>query len=373
MEVINILIIEDEENKIDEWKVDINLHNASAESKNYPFTFSAQYAHNLVEAKEKISHFQFSVSVIDIRLNGSPDGQKHKNTEGLDVLEEITKVTTSFMVIYTAQTQEAENNINEEYKDFIEIISKTESKSVVLRKISSDHAPLVTAISNMKTQFSASMAQLFYKSIWPRWSHWIEEEQDLIQFNNKPLIRHMATHLHASFLNEVSSAHPEEYYFIPPLQEQLDTGDIFLINTEYYILITPRCDLARAENLTFQFSKLKQIKQEWDTEKAIIEDKQKGQSKKKIAQKQLHNLVNNGNKSPKLHFIPQIKMDSDSVLGPFHVEFNCMICKEANDTERESLTKQRIATLSNEFVPSLVERLGAYFSRIGTPDYSHPE
>lgn len=40
---------------------------------------------------------------------------------------------------------------------------------------------------------------------------------------------------------------------------------------------------------------------------------------------------------------------------------------------RSDLSEFRVATLSNEFVPSLVERLGAYFSRIGTPDYSHPE
>lgn len=34
------------------------------------------------------------------------------------------------------------------------------------------------------------------------------------------------------------------------------------------------------------------------------------------------------------------------------------------------LTGLRFASLSPLFIPSLVERFGAYFSRIGTPDYS---
>ena len=50
-----------------------------------------------------------------------------------------------------------------------------------------------------------------------------------------------------------------------------------------------------------------------------------------------------------------------------------MKCMEATTENRAELSQRRVATLSNEFVPSLVERLGAYFSRIGTPDYSHPE
>jgi hypothetical protein len=36
----------------------------------------------------------------------------------------------------------------------------------------------------------------------------------------------------------------------------------------------------------------------------------------------------------------------------------------------EELTNKRIASLTPQFVPSLVERFGAYFSRIGTPDLS---
>ncbi|REG83941.1 hypothetical protein [Marinomonas pollencensis] len=137
--------------------------------------------------------------------------------------------------------------------------------------------------------------------------------------------------------------------------------------------MTPRCDLAREKNPTFQLVNLKSVKEEWLELHEIKSNETAGKKTKDSAEKSIRKLVNHGDRSPKLHFIPQIKLSADEVLGPFHAQFNFMNCMEANAEIRRSLTDQRVATLSNEFVPSLVERLGAYFSRIGTPDYSHPE
>jgi hypothetical protein len=50
-----------------------------------------------------------------------------------------------------------------------------------------------------------------------------------------------------------------------------------------------------------------------------------------------------------------------------------MSSENNSDESAKRLLTHRIATLSNKFVPSCLERLGAYFSRTGTPDYSHPD
>jgi hypothetical protein len=72
--------------------------------------------------------------------------------------------------------------------------------------------------------------------------------------------------------------------------------------------------------------------------------------------------------------LPEIKQANGEHYGPFHAQFDQLIFVEKKDTDRlPEYQKGKYASLSNEFVPSLVERLGAYFSRIGTPDYSHPE
>ncbi|MDP2516499.1 hypothetical protein Q8W15_07905 [Photobacterium damselae subsp. piscicida] len=66
-------------------------------------------------------------------------------------------------------------------------------------------------------------------------------------------------------------------YFIPPLQDRLDTGDIILQDDSYYILVTPRCDLARAQNPTFQLVKLVDKKDDWDT---LHHEKVNGESRR---------------------------------------------------------------------------------------------
>jgi len=58
--------------------------------------------------------------------------------------------------------------------------------------------------------------------------------------------------------------------------------------------------------------------------------------------------------------------------GPLHARFEKIIYIDKNDASQVELYENgKYARLSNEFIPSFVERLGSHFSRIGTPDYSH--
>jgi hypothetical protein len=82
------------------------------------------------------------------------------------------------------------------------------------------------------------------------------------------------------------------------------------------------------------------------------------------------NLFQHGGNKASLHFLPVIKQVNGDV-GPFHAQFDRMISLPKSDVG--CYEKGVYASLSNEFVPSLIERLGGYFSRIGTPDYSHAE
>jgi hypothetical protein len=56
--------------------------------------------------------------------------------------------------------------------------------------------------------------------------------------------------------------------------------------------------------------------------------------------------------------------------GPWMVQFHNVKTLPAASA-LEELLKSRFASLSPLFIPSLVERFGAYYSRIGTPNYSN--
>lgn len=360
---LNLLIVEDVQTLVRTWQEKLDFYAVESDP---AYEITPIFVTNLEDAKKAIENTKFDAAVVDIRL----DEQGEQTHNGNEVLSHLSNHSLTVCAVYTGEP--GTEVIEDHLKDFIQVFNKGDGDGIELILDWIDNkAGMISAIQTMQKSFDTSMAQAFTKSIWPRWSYWLSEEEDL-GLTEQALTRHMATHLHASFLNEVSAVHPEEHYFIPPLQERLDTGDIVQIESDYFILVTPRCDLAREQNPTFQLVKLTPIQEKW-TE--LHELKANGTSNKikDNASKEIRRLINHGDRSPKLHFIPQIKLSSSEILGPFHAQFNFMNCLEANTENRANLTEQRVATLSNEFVPSLVERLGAYFSRIGTPDYSHPE
>lgn len=358
-----LLIIEDDSAIVNDWKQKLELYETES---NPVYEIVPTFITELVEAKSLLLNSFFDAAVIDIRLESS-DGEL--NDDGNELFQLIATSSLTVSAIYTGEPEIVE--LDDRQREFAKIFEKGHGDINAILNWLDDKASMIFSIKEMNKSIKYEMAKVFSKSIWPRWEKWLEGEVNR-DFTTKALTRHMATHLHALYLNDELGTHPEEYYFIPPLRDQLDTGDIFCQGEEYFILVTPRCDLARETNQTFQLVKLKSIKEKWDTSQS---NKVEGVNRKAKDQavKDLRNMVNHGDRSPKLHFIPQIKRSDDDILGPFHAHFNAMKCIAVDDTTRTNLKAQRIATLSNEFVPSLVERLGAYFSRIGTPDYSHPE
>ena len=359
---LHLLIIEDDPAIIADWNEKLEYY---AVEDSPVYTIIPTFVSEINGAKILLENSDFDAAVIDIRLENTSGGPP--NSDGNELFEIISRSSLTVSAICTGEPLAV--NLDQQYDASAKIFEKGDGIIEDVLQWFDDKQSMISAIKNMQKSISAEMARVFSKSIWPRWNYWLGTDPELSEL---ALTRHMASHLHASFLNEVSSVHPEEYYFIPPLRERLDTGDIFLIDGDLYILVTPRCDLAREQNPTFQLVRLHSIRPIWD-ELHHTKDNGENRAARDKAPKDIRKLINHGDRSPKLHFIPQIKLSDDNILGPFHAQFNFMNCNSADDSARITLTEQRIATLSNEFVPSLVERLGAYFSRIGTPDYSHPE
>lgn len=363
---INILIIEDEQSIINQWREKLEFY-AISESPLYEI--SATYADDLEQSKDLLLNQRFDAVVIDIRLKSSPG--EIPNKHGNNIAKIVSNSTLSIMAICTAEPSTVE--LTEEQRSFVNVFPKGQGNVVInILNWLDSNKKMLEAVQKMQHEINGQMAKLFSRSVWPRWEYWFkhDETDDLTR---SALKRHMATHLHASFMNESESAHPEEYYFIPPLRENLSTGDIVSIKSKYYVIITPRCDLARGQNNTFQLINLLSMKEKWDENHQIIASEEKSNKIKEQARKEIKKIINHNDKSPKVHFIPQIKLNNNNILGPFLAQFNYMINEENTPIFKDMILENRIATLSNEFLPSLVERLGTYFSRIGTPDYSHPE
>jgi hypothetical protein len=379
LKLINILIVEDKEKTLKQWEAAIVLFNLTNEGAE--FNFYAEYAKSFSEAKGKIASFSFHVAVVDIRLSDD-EYSNHENTEGNKVVREISKETICLIAIYSGQPKDVD--LEDHAKKYIEVFEKGPVTPENILDSFVKKRELLESIFSTKKSFNNSMAELFYKSVWPRWEHWVDGVSDADVANG--LKRHMATHLHASFLNEAKGVHPEEHYFVPSLTSILDTGDITFVDGKNYMLITPRCEIAQRKNKTYQFIELKDISKELEklqstidglnetkdtmdvTNVKAIEELDKGISGNESKK---GNLFKHGGNKASLHFLPLIKQVEGKDVGPFHAQFDRLI--SIPKSEVKNFSDGVYASLSNEFVPSLIERLGNYFSRIGTPDYSHPE
>lgn len=371
---LNILIVEDDPGIIKQWEEKIEFNNIE---EGRCFDISPVYSQSLLEAKDKLDGFDFDAVAIDIRLKGD---EASPNKDGNRVFEIVNKKTLSVVAICTGEPGLVD--ISDDKGKAVKKFTKGGHVNIVDDVIEwlNGKQKMIASIKRMRESIREEMANVFYKSVWPRWEQWIEggESDDIHTVD--ALKRHMATHLHATFLiSGQQGVHPEEYFFIPPLHETLNTGDIIQHEGQLEIIVTPRCDMIRKKGSfsTYQLVALNDKCVEWaDLERKFKEHKDSGNdAKKEKIKKEMGRFTNHNNESAS-HFIQRFRFNIGTeltTLGPFYAQFSMIRTLERNEKNEALLLSKRIASLSNEFIPSLVERLGTYFSRIGTPDYSHPE
>lgn len=168
------------------------------------------------------------------------------------------------------------------------------------------------------------------------------------------LARHVVAHIHDALLDaNEGAAHPEETYFYPPIKDRLDTGDLIMDGDALWIVVTPRCDLANTGKVaTVVVARCVSITDRWNAKS--------GKDQMRLAQ-------HDG--AAKQHFLPPMVGSGGKSLGPWLVQFHDLQAVAIAQVP-EALTAKRWASLGPQFVPSLIERFGAYFSRIGTPTLS---
>ncbi|MEH6734786.1 MAG: hypothetical protein V7690_09090 [Shewanella sp.] len=367
---LNLLIVEDASKILSSWKERIEFYAVEGSP---VYILNPTFVTNLKDAQKAIENTTFDAAVVDIRLDEGGDQTFHGN----NILADLASKSLTVCAVYTGEP--GTEMIEDHQKDFVRVFQKGEGEIEHILAWLDSKAGMISAFQTMQDSFKKSMAKAFTRSIWPRWSYWLNGEQNQ-EFASKALTRHMATHLHASFLNDDElGAHPEEYFFIPALQEKLDTGDIIQTEGKLEIIVTPRCDMVRSKSKTptYQLVLLLDRSEDWSKlESKLKERKVEGTGKSIVsAQSEIRKFTNHNGETGG-HFIQQfrIKVDGeDKTFGPFYAQFNLLRSIERNAESTQALLDNRVASLSNEFVPSLVERLGSYFSRIGTPDYSHPE
>lgn len=376
-ETIRILIVEDQPAEQSTWKTVVELRNSDPAD----LIFDIEFATSLKDAETHLRERIYDAAIVDIRLDQA--GVAGANTDGNEV---IKRVCQSGLMVVAAFTGEGKLVDSNKVKVFTKGNADDGDGTDAVLDWLIDQAPLIKAVRSAHTLVQQQLAQLFHESVWPRWKRWVAKGNDAEV--TLPLARHLTSHVHAALLERQSHrVHPEEWYFIPPIREGIRTGDIIQgDNAEFEIVVSPRCDLSPHSSVkNILLAKCTCVAEMWNKLDSDVRDKQAAANKanegeRNIAKKGLEKALrqlreftqHNSNKNA-VHFLPRAWLKDDKEFGPVFVNFDQLRSVPKDTEESSALMNRRVAALAPEFLPSLVERLGSYLSRIGTPDYSHPD
>lgn len=376
-ETIRVLIVEDQAAEQDTWRQVIELRNTDPA----PPRFDIEFAVSLNDAESRLHERQYDAAIVDIRLEQA--GVGGANTDGNVVIE---RVCQSGLMVVAAFTGEGTLVESKKVKVFTKGSADAGDGTEAVLKWLIEQAPLIKAVRSAHSLVQQQLAQLFHDSVWPRWKRWAERGAE--GGVELPLARHLTSHVHAALLEmQEHCVHPEEWYFIPPIREGIRTGDVVrLSNTDFEIVISPRCDLSRHSKVNYiLLAKCTCVAPEWNNLDAEVRAKQAAvasadtgnrtgpEKKLKTAQDALREFTQHNKNTNAVHFLPRAWLEDETEFGPVFVNFDQLRSVRKNSDEAKALIDRRVAAVAPEFLPSLVERLGSYLSRIGTPDYSHPD
>lgn len=367
MSTLKILLVEDEQDVISNWKSEVDLHNA--DQSKHEFTIEMETAASDPDARRMLELHRFDAAVVDLRLR-TGEGAAENNSQGNDLVRHILETHPIGIAIYTGQSACADEfrDAGNEICRQVRVFDKGDGIPPVFRWLA-EQKDMLLRLRQAKATFNEQTARMFFRSIWPRWETWDSQISDKEELA-KALIRHIVAHVHDALLDaNDGQVHPEEAYFVPPLKERPETGDLFVDQQNgTWILVTPRCDLANPGKVeTVLLASCNDLSEEWQRQ---LEES--GRAKKWMQRMMQHD------RSSKQHFLHPMVAPDGSQKGPWMVQFHKLKVLSVDelkdppvDGERsQSSSLKRMASLSPLYIPSLVERFGAYFSRIGTPDCS---
>lgn len=350
---LHVLLVEDEESNVQQWNEAVILHNADKENKG--FMIETMNVNSVKAAKYCIEMHRFDAVIVDLRLQ-TEKGVAENNTDGNDLVKHLIKHHPVGVIVNTGQRAEADD-----YKcDQVIVHDKGEGLDGIFNWLAQNN-DVFLQLRTTKSTFNRETAKLFFKSIWPRWRHLKGDGSVDAAGLSDVLVRHVIAHVHDSLLNIGGGAvHPEEAYFVPPLKDSLDTGDLLVDEEGTWIVVTPRCDLAHVgKTATILLASCEGIAEKWNE---LVVANSDGSRKQQTR-------LTQHDSSHKQHFLLPLRDLNGTARGPWMVQFQKLKVMPAEEALVD-LPSKRFASLSPMYIPSLVERFGAYFSRIGTPGIS---
>lgn len=359
--VFNILLLEDDQDQR-------NAYAQSLSDDGLESSYNLLHADNVQSAKKIIDENQINAAILDLNVPESPHSEA-VFTNGASYLKELIS-EKQFPVIVISANIASLSDDDGLPKHLIKMDRQTGVHSHAFKHF--EKIKDLLEIAPLLPETLKDISSEFQEAFWKMWGHWNEinarfSTQDF-EKTKTFLKRYVCSHLFEKWMaNDVfNKMHHTEFYTYPPLKDRIHTGDILELDGVHWIVMTAPCNLSNKdypENLTL----LKCQSIEFDAEYAKITKPfiENLDDTKKDKQRDAVTRFFTAPPASK-HYLPPWSKDGK----PFYVLFKEIKTVSFSEPCRNDLKSNRVATLSYHFLPYLLQRYGAYVSRIGQSEIS---
>lgn len=357
---LTILVVEDDENVTNSYQRKVQGHNFDPDKE---FEFQIDIVSNKNHALEKLSHNDYDGAIIDLDLTGNGGN----DTSGIEVIKNIQENSRFPIFIISGTT----HNLDDDRRiqnDFYKVVSRDEDFDFI-KEFSKIHSTGIVELLKRKGKIENYINEIFWKHLSGSMKPWIEDYETSNDKKQKSLLRYFIFHLQEYLDIDdqegcFNDYYPSEYYISKPIKKKIFTGDIFIDNkNEKFVVITPACDFSNDKADKIECLKI--------TEAQEIENCFSLENMNKEQQNKVKNYLLN--KIPRYHFLPNLYSDGEEYkLGILDFQDkHSFVYIELDKNCSENVFK-RIATISQPFLKSLIERHASYICRQGAPNLSLP-
>lgn len=355
--IISLLIIEDEEGQIEQIQdaiYDFNRRTGITEGIIIESVSVRTFEESLLNLLKK----EFDAAIIDLKLSSTTDKE-----EGVDLIEIIID-RLRFPIFVRSGFPEKVNDIVSEHH-FVKVFKKTDNLDEIINEIIKFYQMGITESIGTKGKVEKYLNKIFWDRLSKNVYFWNKDSFGEIE-HEKSLVRYCLSLLHEHLeIDENGDGfldyHPFEIFIKPPIKSKHFFGDVLKDRDDYYIILSPACDMAQDKYekvIIVKIDPLEKIEEFATHRNKFHEEKDKSKNKADNAKKKVVQFLTN-NHSNKFHYLPPYLEFPGGLINFQKIE---------SKTKEELQDMERFASISGEFSKDIGSRFSNYFARQGQPN-----
>lgn len=320
------------------------------------------------EAVIRLQTERFDIVILDLKDDASAD---QENLAGEVVFNELKKYRFLPVIFHTGYAEKVADLASA----YVKVVTRGDDPKLLRNAV---EEILGTKLPRLFRHIEEEQKKFMWESAEKIWVEDLEKgsASDIVYLLARRLSNVLSGDAVRSFLDgdgggvpQINKVHAVELYVYPPISKDLVFGDVFVRSNgddgEYFVVLTPSCDLARNMGKA-DFVLLSKCKHLRDTEaaKKIIEDVNKKLESSKGSIKALMEYIgDNSDPKDRYKYLP-----GTSFLPDLLVDFQSIQSVSPADLLPGTGVYARVASLDSPFSEALQAKMARYLGRIGVPD-----